>query len=327
MERVKEKVKQFSKKIEEAKKEVKKVIVGQEKIIDSVIKCLICNGHVLLEGVPGVAKTLLIRSLAQTIKGAKFSRIQFTPDLLPGDITGVTIYEKGKGFYAMKGPIFANFVLADEINRAPPKVQSAMLQAMQERQVTIGKETFDLPKPFFVLATQNPLEQKGVYPLAVAQVDRFLFKLNVGYPSMEEELQIIEQNTVVKELEEFGIEKVFSLSEITQIQEMVKKIFVSDRVKDYITGLVDATRYPSKYKIEKGKYIQWGASPRASIYLALAARATALMKGRDYVIPEDVREVSHDVLRHRIILTYEGKAREIRTEEVIDEIVEKVPVL
>ncbi|HDD71682.1 MAG TPA: MoxR family ATPase [Candidatus Aenigmarchaeota archaeon] len=296
-------------------------------MIDSVIKCLICNGHVLLEGVPGVAKTLLIRSLAQTIKGAKFSRIQFTPDLLPGDITGVTIYEKGKGFYAMKGPIFANFVLADEINRAPPKVQSAMLQAMQERQVTIGKETFDLPKPFFVLATQNPLEQKGVYPLAVAQVDRFLFKLNVGYPSMEEELQIIEQNTVVKELEEFGIEKVFSLSEITQIQEMVKKIFVSDRVKDYITGLVDATRYPSKYKIEKGKYIQWGASPRASIYLALAARATALMKGRDYVIPEDVREVSHDVLRHRIILTYEGKAREIRTEEVIDEIVEKVPVL
>ena len=317
----------ISEKIEKVKKEVKKVIVGQEKIIDSVIKCLICNGHVLLEGVPGVAKTLLIRSLAQTIKGAKFSRIQFTPDLLPTDITGTMVYEEKKGFYASKGPIFANIVLADEINRAPPKVQSAMLQAMQERQVTIGKETFDLPKPFFVLATQNPLEQKGVYPLAVAQVDRFLFKLNVGYPSMEEELQIIEQNTVVKELEEFGIEKVFSLSEITQIQEMVKKIFVSDRVKDYITGLVDATRYPSKYKIEKGKYIQWGASPRASIYLALAARATALMKGRDYVIPEDVREVSHDVLRHRIILTYEGKAREIRTEEVIDEIVEKVPVL
>jgi len=327
MERVKEKVKQFSKKIEEAKKEVKKVIVGQEKIIDSVIKCLICNGHVLLEGVPGVAKTLLIRSLAQTIKGAKFSRIQFTPDLLPTDITGTMVYEEKKGFYASKGPIFANIVLADEINRAPPKVQSAMLQAMQERQVTIGKETFDLPKPFFVLATQNPLEQKGVYPLPEAQVDRFLFKCIVEYPKRIEERTIIEQNVEVKKLEDFNLKKVLELKEILEIQALVKSIFLSDQIKRYIVKLVDATRYPSKYKIEKGKYIQWGASPRASIYLALAARATALMKGRDYVIPEDVREVSHDVLRHRIILTYEGKAREIRTEEVIDEIVEKVPVL
>ena len=308
------------------KKEIHKVVVGQDEVINSVIKALMCNGHVLLEGVPGIAKTLLVRTLTQCVKGASFSRIQFTPDLLPADITGVTIYEKGRGFYVRQGPIFANFVLADEINRAPPRVQSAMLQAMQEREVTIGKQTFKLPFPFFVLATQNPLEQKGVYPLAVAQVDRFLFKVFVGYPSEDEEFIIIDKNTVVKGLEEYGLTKIFKLEEINQIHSIVKKIKLSEEIKDYITHLVEATRHPDKYGIESGKYIRWGASPRASIYLGLGARATALMKGRDYVIPEDVREVAKDVLRHRIILNYEGKAKEIKTDDLVEDLIKEVPV-
>jgi len=323
---LKKKIKFYSEKLKLLKKEIHKAIVGQDEVVDSVLKALISNGHVLLEGVPGIAKTFLVRVLARAVKGATFSRIQFTPDLLPSDITGITIYEKGKGFYVKKGPVFANFVLGDEINRAPPKVQSAMLQVMQEREVTIGNETFKLPKPFLVLATQNPLEQKGVYPLPEAQVDRFLFKVLVFYPTKEEEKIIIDQNIDVKSMEEFGIKKVISLNDILEMQSIVKKIFISEEVKDYITSLVEATRYPKKYDLELGKYIRWGASPRASIFLALGGRATAFMDGRDFVIPDDVKSVAKDVLRHRIILTYEGRAKEISTDQIVEEILERVPV-
>ena len=322
------KVKYYGKKINEVKKEVHKGIVGQDEVINSVLKCLICRGHVLLESVPGLAKTLLARLLTKTVKQANFQRIQFTPDLLPTDITGVTVYEKGKGFYTVKGPIFANIILGDEINRAPPKVQSAMLQAMEERQVTIGRQTFDLPRPFFVMATENPLEQKGVYPLAVAQVDRFLFKVFVDYPKEKEEIIISEQNIEVKTIDEFGIKKVIDPKEILEIQEVVKKIKLSEELKKYIVDIIDATRYPDNYgMVEEKKYISYGASPRASIYLALAAKATALMDNRIYVTPKDIRNVAKEVLRHRIILNYEGKAREISTDSIIDEIIKRVPVL
>ena len=319
---------QFCKnKILDIKKEIHKGVIGQEDTIDGVLKCLICNSHALLEGVPGVAKTLLIKCLSETINGATFSRIQFTPDLLPSDITGVQIYEKNKGFYIRKGPIFVNFVLADEINRAPPKVQSAMLQCMQERQVTIGRKTYDLPKPFFVLATQNPLEQQGVYPLGVASIDRFLFKIDVLYPDKEAELKIIDVNFETKGIKQYNIKKVISIKDIFEMQQEVKKIFISEEIKDYITLIVEATRYPKKYNLKTGNYIKWGGSPRASIYLALAAKSNALINGRDYVIPEDVQAIAKTVLRHRILLNYEGKAKNISTDDIIDEILDKVSVL
>jgi MoxR-like ATPase len=326
-------MKELSKKISEykntlnvVKKEVHKGMVGQEEVIDSVLKCLACNGHVLLESVPGLAKTLLVRLLTETIDGAKFQRIQFTPDLLPSDITGTTVYEEQRGFYTVKGPIFANFVLGDEINRAPPKVQSAMLQAMEERIVTIGKETFPLPKPFAVLATQNPLEQKGVYPLALAQIDRFLFKVFVDYPEEEDEILILTQNTMIKTIQEFEIKKVLNPQIIIDIHNCVKQIKISEEVKEYVVDLVDATRYPANYGIAEGKYVQWGASPRATIYLVLAAKATAMMNNRTFVIPNDVRAVAHEVLRHRMVLNYEGKARGISSDEVVDSIIDNVPV-
>ncbi|MCD6367787.1 MAG: AAA family ATPase [Candidatus Aenigmarchaeota archaeon] len=287
-----------------------------------------CRGHVLLEGVPGLAKTLLVRLLTSSISGVTFKRIQFTPDLLPSDIIGTTIYiEKTGKFQVQKGPIFANFVLADEINRTTPKVQSAMLQAMQEREVTIGKETFQLPKPFMVLATQNPLEQAGTYPLSVAQVDRFLFKIFVDYPTEEEELKIIDINAEVKTIHEFGTKEVLSLKDLSKIQELVKKIKISTGVKEYILNIVEATRDPKKYGLEYEKYIEYGGSPRATIFLSLAGKANALMNGRDYVIPDDIREVAPNVLRHRIILNYEGKARDISTDDVIKDIIERVPVI
>ncbi len=326
MEELSKKIKEYKNKLREVKSEVQKGIVGQEEVIDSVLKCLACNGHVLLESVPGLAKTLLVRLLTETIEGAKFQRIQFTPDLLPSDITGTTVYEEVRGFYTVKGPIFANFVLGDEINRAPPKVQSAMLQAMEERIVTIGKETFTLPKPFAVLATQNPLEQKGVYPLALAQIDRFLFKVFIDYPEEDEEILILNQNTLVKTIQEFEIEKVLNPQTIIEIQECVKQIKISEEVKEYIIDIVDATRYPSNYGIEEGRYVQWGASPRASIYLALAAKATAMMNNRTFVIPTDVRAIAHEVLRHRIVLNYEGKARGISADNIVDSIIDNVPV-
>lgn len=317
----------YSKKIEDVKNEVGKGIIGQEEVIDAVLKCMICNGHVLLESVPGLAKTMLVRLLTQTIKGATFQRIQFTPDLLPTDITGVTVYDEVKGFYTQKGPIFANLVLGDEINRASPKVQSGMLQAMEERKVTIGRDTYDLPKPFIVLATQNPLEQQGVYPLAVAQVDRFLFKLFVDYPAEDAELVIIDKNMETVSMDEFGIGQIWSSQEITELQEIVKGIYISEEVKEYIVNVIDATRNPSNYGFEFGKFVQYGASPRASIYLALAAKATALMDGRTFVIPEDVVSIVHPVLRHRIILNYEGSARGIKTDEIVEGLLASVPVL
>ncbi|MFH1788337.1 MAG: MoxR family ATPase [Candidatus Altiarchaeota archaeon] len=316
-----------SQKLQDMREEIKKGIIGQERVVDLVLKCMICRGHILLESVPGLAKTLLVRILTRTVKASSFQRIQFTPDLLPSDITGTSVYEEAKGFYILKGPIFANFILADEINRSPPKVQSAMLEAMGERQVTIAKESFDLPNPFMVLATQNPLEQSGVYPLSVAQTDRFLFKIFVDYPTEEEELEIIDHNAEVKKVRDLDVKSVISHQDILDLQSVIKRVHLSPEVKSYAIDLVDATRNPAKYNIKNANFIHWGASPRASIYLTLGARATALMQGRVYTMPEDVRAVAKPVLRHRILLNYEGKAREVRTDDVVDEIIKKVPVL
>ncbi|MGC9310102.1 MAG: AAA family ATPase [Candidatus Aenigmatarchaeota archaeon] len=317
----------YLKKINEVKAEVHKAVMGQERVVEDIIICLICNAHALLEGVPGVAKTFTIRCLSEAVEGSTFSRIQFTPDLLPSDITGVQIYEEEKGFYIRKGPIFANFTLADEINRAPPKVQAAMLQCMAERQVTIGRKTFDLPNPFFVLATQNPLEQQGVYPLPEAQVDRFLFKINVGYPKMEAELKVIKTNAETKAISDYGIKKVLSIKDILRMQAEVNSVFVSEEIKEYATLIIDATRYPKNHPLKNGKYIRWGGSPRASISLVLAARANALINGRDYVMPDDIKSVAGNVLRHRIVLNYEGKAKNIPTDEIVEDILGVVEVV
>ena len=318
---------EYTRRLGEVKKEIKKVIIGQDHIIDVILKSVICNGHALIDGSPGIAKTLLVVVLSQTIRGASFSRIQFTPDLLPSDITGVTAYDKQRGFYTVRGPIFANIVIGDEINRTPPKVQSAMLQAMQEREVTIGKETFPLPKPFLVLATQDPLETRGVYPLPEAQVDRFFFKISMGYPSKADEIGLIESNMEVKKLEDFGLKQVIDLETVIEMQKTMKKIYISDEIKRYIVHLVNATRRPADYDIKEGRYIRWGGSPRASINLSLAAKATALMNNRTFVIPEDVRAIAHHVLRHRIILNYEGKAKGVNTDQVVDAVIKKVPVI
>ncbi|MEM4637944.1 MAG: MoxR family ATPase [Candidatus Woesearchaeota archaeon] len=318
-------LKKYQKQFSNIKEEMSKVIVGQTEIINSLIEALLCNGHVLVEGVPGIAKTMTVRTLSK-ITGGQFSRIQFTPDLLPTDIIGITTYEEGRGFYSVKGPIFANFVLADEINRAPPKVQSALLEAMQERQVTIGKESFSLPVPFFVMATQNPIESLGTYKLPEAQIDRFLFKLNMKYPNVEDELKIMHQNVTLQKFEDFDLKTVISPEIILKAQEDVKKIYMDKKVEKYIVSIVEATRTPEKYKIEYGKYIEYGTSPRSSIALFIASKAHALVKGKNFVTPMDVKEIAHNVLRHRIILNYEGQADEISTDEIIDEILKKVPV-
>ncbi len=299
-------------------------IVGQKHLVDSLLIALLSNGHVLLEGVPGLAKTLAIKTLAQVID-AKYSRIQFTPDLLPADVTGTMIYSIQKEqFQIKKGPIFANFVLADEINRAPAKVQSALLEAMQERQVTIGDDTFQLDEPFLVMATQNPIEQEGTYPLPEAQVDRFLLKVIIGYPTKEEEKIIIRQNISGER------KKVMPLlhpSEITEVQKIVQKIYLDEKIERYIVDIVFATRNPQDHGLKDlAGMISFGASPRASIGLALASRAYAFLRGRGYVIPEDVRAVCHDVLRHRIGLTYEAEANNITTDQIISEILDKVEV-
>ncbi|MBW2975850.1 MoxR family ATPase [Candidatus Woesearchaeota archaeon] len=311
--------------LDKVKAEIAKVVVGQEKIVDALLKSLIANGHVLLEGVPGIAKTLCIRALA-TATGCQFKRIQFTADMLPTDIIGLTSYEEHKGFYVIKGPIFSNFVLADEINRAPPKVQSALLEAMQEKQVTIGKERFKISLPFFVLATQNPLETLGVYPLPEAQVDRFLFKTVMGYPTPEEEKKIIEQNITLQKFEDYDIKPILSLKRILELQSLTKKIVHSDRIKRYIVDIVGSTRDPEKYKIKTGKYIEFGTSPRACIGLYIGAKADALMKGDNYIGPQHVKDVAFDVLRHRIILNYAGQAEGIKTDSIISEILSKVPI-
>ncbi|MCD6590145.1 MoxR family ATPase [Candidatus Woesearchaeota archaeon] len=316
----------YKKKIEELRKEIRKIVVGQEKVINSLIEALLCNGHVLVEGVPGIAKTLIVRTLA-AVTGGSFSRIQFTPDLLPSDIIGITTYEEGKGFYTIKGPIFANFVLADEINRAPPKVQSALLEAMQERQATIGKQTYSLPHPFLVMATQNPIESLGTYKLPEAQLDRFMYKVLMTYPTFEEEILVLNNNITTKKFEEYNIQVVLDVETIKTAQEDIKKVYTSKKVETYIVRIIDATRRPEKYGIELGKYIEYGASPRGSISLYLASKAHALIDGRGYVTPQDVKEVAKRVLRHRIILTYEGEAEEITSDEIIDEILKKVPII
>lgn len=300
------------------------VIVGQKHLVDSLMIGLLSNGHILLEGVPGLAKTLAIKTLASLID-AKYSRIQFTPDLLPADVMGTMIYSQAKEqFQIKKGPIFANFVLADEINRAPAKVQSALLEAMQERQVTIGEQTFKLDDPFLVMATQNPIEQEGTYPLPEAQVDRFMLKVIIGYPKKEEEKLIIRQNISGRKID---IKPVLQLSEIIEAREIVQKVYIDEKIERYIVDIVFATRFPQDYGLgELKEMISFGASPRASISLALAARAYAFLKQRGYVIPEDVRAVCHDVLRHRIGLSYEAEANNMTAEEIISEILNKVEV-
>lgn len=299
-------------------------IVGQKHLVDSLLISLLCNGHILLEGVPGLAKTLAIKTLSDIVN-ASFSRIQFTPDLLPADVVGTLIYSvKKETFEVKKGPIFANFVLADEINRAPAKVQSALLEAMQERQVTIGDNTYPLDSPFLVMATQNPLEQEGTYPLPEAQTDRFLLKVIIGYPSKEEEKQIIRQN-IGETLP--PVRPVVSTEDILEIQKIVKKIYIDEKIENYIVDIVFATREPAKFGLsDLSGIISYGASPRASISLALASRAYAFLQGRGYVIPEDVRSVCHDTLRHRIGLSYEAEANNITTDHIITEIIDKVEV-
>jgi len=300
------------------------VIVGQKHLVESLLIGLLSDGHVLLEGVPGLAKTQAIKTLASLVD-AKFSRIQFTPDLLPADVIGTMIYsQKEESFTVEKGPVFANFVLADEINRAPAKVQSALLEAMQERQVTIGKETFALPKPFLVLATQNPIEQEGTYPLPEAQVDRFMLKVVIDYPKQDEEKLIIRQNI---KGESASVSPIMSTSEIMEARAVVRQVYLDEKIEQYIADIVFATRYPEKYGLSDIKdYIEFGASPRASINLALASRAYAFIKRRGYVIPEDVRAVAHDVLRHRLGLTYEAEANNVTPEEIVSKIINKIEV-
>ena len=300
------------------------VIVGQKHLIESLLIGLLSDGHVLLEGVPGLAKTLAIKTLASLID-AKYSRIQFTPDLLPADVIGTMIYsQKDEKFVVNKGPVFANFVLADEINRAPAKVQSALLEAMQERQVTLGKETFALPEPFLVLATQNPIEQEGTYPLPEAQVDRFMLKVVIDYPKHEEEKLIIRQNISGEKTE---VKSILKADDILEARKIVRQVYIDEKIERYIVDIVFATRFPEKYDLKELKdLIAFGGSPRASINLALAARTYAFIKRRGYVIPEDVRAVAHDVLRHRIGLTYEAEASNVSSDEIVSKILNRVEV-
>ena len=319
-----EKIQQESAFIDLLTLEINKVIVGQKEMVERLLIGLIGQGHILLEGVPGLAKTLAINTLSQAVKG-EFSRIQFTPDLLPADVVGTMIYNvKENDFSIKKGPIFANFVLADEINRAPAKVQSALLEAMQEKQVTIGDTTFKLPKPFLVMATQNPVEQEGTYPLPEAQVDRFMLKTVIDYPKLDDEQLIIRSN-LAGSYEK--IKAVVTPKQITTAQDTVRQVYMDEKIEKYILDIVFATRYPERYRLEKLKpLINFGASPRGSINLAVAAKCNAFLKHRGYVIPEDVRAVVLDVLRHRIGLTYEAEAENITTEDLIDQIINEVEV-
>lgn len=305
--------------------ELGKAIVGQKYMVERLMLAMLANGHILLEGVPGLAKTLAIKSLATAIH-AKFSRIQFTPDLLPADLIGTMIYsQKDNDFTVKKGPVFANFILADEINRAPAKVQSALLEAMQEKQVTIGENTFKLEEPFLVLATQNPIEQEGTYPLPEAQVDRFMLKVVIGYPNKEEEKRIIRSNISPQGFAK--VNPVISTDEIIKARKVVREVYMDEKIEQYIIDIVFATRFPEQYKLSKYKsLVSFGASPRASINLALAAKAYAFIKRRGYVIPEDVRAICHDVLRHRIGLSYEAEAENITSEDIVTGILNAVEV-
>ncbi len=319
-----EKIKQESAFIDLLMNEISKVIVGQKAMVERLLIGLLGNGHILLEGVPGLAKTLAIKTLASAMK-AKFQRIQFTPDLLPADLVGTMIYnQKESNFFIRKGPVFSNFILADEINRAPAKVQSALLEAMQERQVTIGDQTYKLEEPFLVLATQNPIEQEGTYPLPEAQVDRFMLKVKITYPQRDEELKIMRQNI---NLDSLNVQQVISPSDILNARNLINEIYIDEKIEKYILDIVFATRSPKEFKLEKlTDLISYGASPRASINLALGARAMAFIRRRGYVIPEDVRAVCPDVMRHRIAVSYEAEAEEITPENIIQEILNTIEV-
>lgn len=320
---INEKIKKESEVLDKLLNEIGNVIVGQRYLIERLLIAILTGGHILIEGVPGLAKTLAVKSLSDSIK-TKFQRIQFTPDLLPADLVGTLVYNPKDGnFTTKKGPIFSNIILADEINRAPSKVQSALLEAMQEKQVTIGQNTFKLEEPFLVLATQNPIEQEGTYPLPEAQVDRFMLKLKVTYPNKTEEKEILER-VAVKGMGE--IKAILSPEKIMHLRELLKEIYVDEKVKDYILDLVFATREPEQYKLDPIKpFISYGASPRGSIMLTLAAKAHAFLRGRGYVTPEDVKQIGYDVLRHRVLLTYEAEAEDMSSEGVISKIFSEIP--
>ncbi|MDH4238724.1 MAG: AAA family ATPase [Phycisphaerae bacterium] len=304
--------------------EMDKVIVGQRYMLERMLIGLLANGHILLEGVPGLAKTMAVTILSRAID-ADFRRIQFTPDLLPADLIGTQIYRQSDGnFYTRKGPIFANIILADEINRAPAKVQSALLEAMQERQVTIGEETFDVPKPFLVLATQNPIEQEGTYPLPEAQLDRFMLKLKIDYPNKDEERKILDRMAATNT--EFDIKAVISPQQIFEVRSVVDEIYIDKKIKDYIVDIVFATREPDKYGIKMANFISYGASPRATIYLAIAAKAHAFIQQRGYVTPQDIKSIGPDVLRHRVIVSYEAEAEDKTSEDIIKTIFDNIEV-
>ncbi|MFT4689260.1 MAG: MoxR-like ATPase [Limisphaerales bacterium] len=321
---INEEVKRAAAFVEPLFSEMNKVVVGQEYLIERLAIGLLANGHVLLEGVPGLAKTLSVNTLA-TCFDVKFSRLQFTPDMLPADVVGTQIYNPQSGdFTTRKGPVFANLVLADEINRAPAKVQSALLEAMQERQVTIGDQTFELEQPFLVLATQNPIEQEGTYPLPEAQVDRFMLKLKIGYPTRAEERKILD--TMARTSGQPTAKQVVDVKDVMAARQVINEIYIDDKVKDYIVDLVYATREPDEYKIRVGEYIQLGASPRATIALTLASKAYAFLKGRGYVTPQDVKSIAQDVLRHRVAITFEAEAEEMTSESVVQMILDELPV-
>lgn len=310
--------------LEKIRSEIGKTIVGQEYLINRLLTALLCNHHVLIEGVPGLAKTLSVTCLAQTIQ-VSFQRIQFTPDLLPADLVGTLIYNPKTGdFTTKKGPVFANIILADEINRAPAKVQSALLEAMQERQVTIGDETFRLEEPFMVLATQNPIEQEGTYPLPEAQVDRFMLKLRISYPSKDQEKRILKAMATSSPATD--VSAVVGASDILRLRELSDEIYMDEKIEEYIVSLVEATRSPDGYGLDIGDMIRYGASPRATIFLAMAARAHALLEGRGYVTPQDIKDIGMDVLRHRVIVTYEAEAEEKTPEDIIKQIFDAVKV-
>lgn len=322
--RIGEKVEKESAVIAGVRSEIEKVIVGQEYLVERLLIGLLCNNHVLIEGVPGLAKTLSVTILARTVR-ASFQRIQFTPDLLPADLIGTLIYNpRTGGFTTKKGPIFANIILADEINRAPAKVQSALLEAMQERQVTIGEESHPLDDPFMVLATQNPIEQEGTYPLPEAQIDRFMLKLKVTYPSKEEEKVILQR--MAKSSPNIDVEPVIEPDDILRLRGLTDEIYMDEKVEDYIINIVQATRTPEQYGLDIGKLILYGASPRATIYLTMASKAHALLQGRGYVTPQDVKSIGMDVLRHRVIITYEAEAEEKTSEDVVTAIFDNVAV-
>lgn len=315
----------YSRKVDEARKEVKKVVKGQDSLVDSVLRGFVCHGNVLLEGLPGLGKTVLCRCLAEICQ-IDFHRVQFTTDLLPSDIIGITTYDKVRGFEVVKGPIFCNLLLADEINRAPPKVQSALLEAMGERQVTIDKETHKLEEPFLVVATQNPIEQSGTFPLPEAQVDRFLFKVTLDYPDYDSEYEILDDNLTSKSLSNFKLQKILTRDDLLIMQFLKNYIHVEPKLKNYILNIITATRKPEDFKLKHASMISMGGSPRASISLLLAAKAQALIRGRHYMIPKDVKDVVYEVLRHRIYLNFRAKMENISTDDVIKEIVDSVKI-